>query len=392
MMFNDLKMLPDDPILGLMDLYLQDTRAGKIDLGVGIYKDAQGTAPVMTAVKQAEAWLLASQRSKAYTPTAGAPGFNEALGRLVFGQGLAPQVHGVQTPGGTGAVRLAAEFARRAAVETVLIGTPTWAIHNTIFACASIATAGYRQLDAQGTFNLGGLLDAMATLNAGDMLLLQASCHNPTGVDPSAEQWGAILDQVRATGVVPVFDLAYQGFGDGLEEDTYAVRLFSEHLPVVLVAVSCSKNFGLYCERTGSLFVAGTGQAQLPALKSHLVDLARCMWSMPPAHGAQVVSLILHSPELAAVWRNELEQMRARIVSLRGALVSALEVAGVTQFPQLAGQRGMFSNLDCSPTLVARLRSEHAIYAVGSGRLNVSGLSHDSAPSVATALCATLGA
>jgi aromatic-amino-acid transaminase len=392
MMLNDLTMLPDDPILGLMDLYLQDTRAGKIDLGVGIYKDAQGTAPVMGAVKQAEAWLLATQRSKAYTPTAGAAGFNESLGQVVFGQALAPHAQGVQTPGGTGAVRLAAEFARRANVGTVLIGTPTWAIHNSIFASASVATASYQQLDEQGAFNLSGLLDALTTLNAGDMVLLQASCHNPTGIDPSAEQWGAILDQVRASRLVPVFDLAYQGFGDGLEEDAYAVRLFAEQLPVVLVAVSCSKNFGLYCERTGSLFLAGTRQAQLPALKSHLVDLARCIWSMPPAHGAQVVSLILQSAELTTVWRSELEQMRSRIVSLRHSLVDALQVQGVTQFSQLPLQRGMFSNLDCPPALVASLRSDHGIYAVGSGRLNVSGLCHASASSVATALRVTLGA
>jgi aromatic-amino-acid transaminase len=247
-------------------------------------------------------------------------------------------------------------------------------------------------LDEQGAFNLSGLLDALTTLNAGDMVLLQASCHNPTGIDPSAEQWGAILDQVRASRLVPVFDLAYQGFGDGLEEDAYAVRLFAEQLPVVLVAVSCSKNFGLYCERTGSLFLAGTRQAQLPALKSHLGDLARCIWSMPPAHGAQVVSLILQSAELTTVWRSELEQMRSRIVSLRHSLVDALQVQGVTQFSQLPLQRGMFSNLDCPPALVASLRSDHGIYAVGSGRLNVSGLCHASASSVATALRVTLGA
>jgi aromatic-amino-acid transaminase len=392
MMLNELTMLPDDPILGLMDLYLRDTRAGKIDLGVGIYKDAHGTAPVMAAVKQAEAWLLASQRSKAYTPTAGAAGFNEALALLVFGQTLAAGAQGVQTPGGTGAVRLAAEFARRAQVGSVLIGNPTWAIHNSIFASAGIATAGYQQLDEQGAFNLGGLLDALSALKAGDMVLLQASCHNPTGIDPSAEQWRSILERVRDKGLVPVFDLAYQGFGDGLEQDACAVRLFAEQLPVVLVAVSCSKNFGLYCERTGSLFVAGTRHEQLPALKSHLVDLARCIWSMPPAHGAQVVSLILHSAELTAVWRDELEQMRWRIVSLRQALAAALQGAGVTQFPQLSLQRGMFSNLDCSPALVASLRADHGIYAVGSGRLNISGLSQDSALSVAAALRETLGA
>jgi aromatic-amino-acid transaminase len=392
MILNDLTMLPDDPILGLMDLYLRDTRAGKVDLGVGIYKDVNGTAPVMTAVKQAEAWLLATQRSKAYTPTSGAAGFNEALGELVFGPGLGQFAQGVQTPGGTGAVRLAAEFGRRANVPAILIGTPTWAIHNSIFASASIVTASYQQLDGQGAFNLAGLLCGLSTLARGDMVLLQASCHNPTGIDPSAQQWQTILEQVRDKGLIPVFDLAYQGFGDGLEQDAYAVRLFAEQLPLVLVAVSCSKNFGLYCERTGSLFVAGTRQAHLPAVKSHLVDLARCIWSMPPAHGAQVVSLILRSAELSVAWRSELEQMRMRIVSLRGSLVHALQSVGVTQFAQLPQQRGMFSNLDCSAARVSSLRSEHAIYAVGRGRLNVSGLTPDSALAVATALRDTLGA
>jgi aromatic-amino-acid transaminase len=390
MMLNELKMLPNDPILGLMDVYLRDARSNKVDLGVGIYKDAQGNAPVMAAVKQAEAWLLKTQQSKAYTPTEGAPGFNEALAKLVFGEPNNREVEGVQTPGGTGAVRLAAEFGRRARIGKVLIGTPTWAIHNSIFASASVATLSYDQLDEHGALNLAGMLQQIAELETGDMVLLQASCHNPTGIDPSTEQWHAILDMVRAKAVVPVFDLAYQGFGDGLEDDAYPVRLFSQSLPLVLVAVSCSKNFGLYCERTGSLFVAGSDQARRPIIKSHLVDLARCLWSMPPAHGAQVVSHILHSAELASAWRSELEQMRRRIVLLRAELTQSLSQKGVDDFPQLALQRGMFSNLGCAPALVKTLRDDYGIYAVGSGRLNVSGLSSESTVAVAAALRDTL--
>lgn len=373
---NQLSLLPDDPILGLIDVYLRDERAHKIDLGVGIYKDAEGNAPVMAAVKKAEAWLLASQRTKAYTPTEGAAGFTDALGTLVFGTSTDQwQTQGVQTPGGTGAVRLAAEFARRAGIGRVLIGTPTWAIHQSIFASASVATPGYSQLDASGAFNLSALLSGMAELASGEMVLLQASCHNPTGIDPTPQQWSVILAQVKAQGLVPVFDLAYQGFGDGLEEDVQAVRLFASQLPLVLVAVSCSKNFGLYRERTGGLFIAGNQALRHGVIKSHLVDLARCLWSMPPAHGAEVVSLILHSQELGSVWRQEVDAMRQRIVSLRAQLAQALASQGVNEFGQLSMQRGMFSNLDCPPALVESLRKDHAVYAVGSGRLNISGLS-----------------
>jgi aromatic-amino-acid transaminase len=385
--FNELNLLPDDPILGLIDLYLRDERTHKIDLGVGIYKDADGNAPVMAAVKKAEAWLLASQKSKAYTPTEGAPGFTEALSTLVFGTPTAQwTTEGVQTPGGTGAVRLAAEFARRAGVRNVLIGTPTWAIHQSIFASASIGTPGYDHLTAEGAFNLDALLSGMSELKPGEMVLLQASCHNPTGIDPTPEQWHTILAHVKAQSLVPVFDLAYQGFGDGLAEDAEAVRLFAAQLPLVLVAVSCSKNFGLYRERTGALFIAGSNAPRMKVIKSHLVDLARCMWSMPPAHGAEVVSLILHSEELTSVWRHEVEAMRQRIVMLRAALVESLLGQGVDAFTQLPRQRGMFSNLGCAPSLVEALRSTHAVYAVGSGRLNVSGLSTANVGVVAQAL------
>lgn len=385
---NELKLLPDDPILGLIDLYLHDCRPHKIDLGIGIYKDAQGNAPIMTAVKQAEAWLLASQRTKAYTPTEGAPGFTESLAALVFGPGFA-KVQGVQTPGGTGAVRLAAEFARRAGVGNVLIGTPTWAIHHSIFASASVTVHSCEHLDAEGGFNLDALVAGMSSLTSGDMVLLQASCHNPTGIDPTAEQWSAILAQVESRGLIPVFDLAYQGFGDGLDEDAAAVRLFAERLPLVLVATSCSKNFGLYRERTGALFVAGNSQSRLAIIKSHLIDLARCTWSMPPAHGAEVVGLILVSQELTGIWRAEVEAMRERIVSLRAALISELQAQEVHAFGHLARQRGMFSNLDCSPERVRQLRDDHAVYAVGSGRLNVSGLSLANVGAVASALRAS---
>ena len=382
---NELELLPDDPILGLIELYQRDGRAHKIDLGIGIYKDAEGNAPIMTAVKQAEAWLLASQRSKAYTPTEGAPGFAERLATLVFGADRA-EVQGVQTPGGTGAVRLAAEFARRAGVGRVLIGTPTWAIHHSIFANASVATRGYEHLDAAGRFNLDALVAGMSSLVRGDMVLLQASCHNPTGIDPTPEQWHAILAQVQSRGLIPVFDLAYQGFGDGFDEDAAALRLFAARLPLVLVAASCSKNFGLYRERTGALFIAGDSQPRLAIIKSHLVDLARCLWSMPPAHGAEVVGLILNSHELTGVWREEVQAMRQRIVTLRAALIAALAAHDVHAFGHLALQRGMFSNLDCSPERVRQLRDEHAVYAVGSGRLNVSGLSLTNVDAVARAL------
>lgn len=385
--FDKLEILPDDPILGLAARYHADPRGSKIDLGVGIYKDVNGHTPVMQAVKQAEQWLLEHEATKAYTSTAGVEGFEGAIGSLLLGA-QASDYHVVQTPGGTGALRLMAEFLhRRTRVSRVLIGVPTWPIHGAIFECGGVQVCTYDYLDQAGQFNLPALLAAMATLQRGDAVLLHACCHNPTGVDPTRLQWHAILDAVREHGLLPLFDMAYQGFGDGLDEDAWALRLFCQALPEVLAAASCSKNFGLYRERTGALLSYSIQPRNLAAVQSQLIDCARSLWSMPPAHGAGVVTRILSDAPLRELWLQELTAMRQRTNELRQGLCKALEAVDCFAPPQhLAGQRGMFSYLGCSPKVVARLREQSGIYLVGQGRINVSGLPAARLEAVASAI------
>lgn len=384
-MLAHLSLLPDDPILGLAHLYREDARLEKVDLGIGIYKDVQGGCAVLQSVKQAEAWLLAHQQSKAYTSTSGAEGFAEAIAPLVLGA-QADSARVIQTPGATGALRLAAELARRCGIAQVAIGQPTWPLHSSQFQSAGVQPVGYTHLDEQGRFNLAGLLDSLQTLQPGSLVLLQGACHNPTGIDPTPEQWGAILELMLERRLIPLFDLAYQGFGEGLEQDAQAVRRFCEHFDTVWIATSCSKNFALYRERTGALLIAGRDQRSAGVLESHALQLARGLWSMPPAHGAQVVVAILASQELRALWQQELQEMRERIHGLRGQLVAALSGQGGERFATVARQSGMFSYLGLTPEDVKTLRAEHGIYLVGSGRVNVSGLDDASVGRLARAV------
>lgn len=374
--FEHLDILADDPILGLADLYARDTRPGKMDLGVGIYKDPQGRTPVMAAVKQAEQWLVDNEPTKAYTSTAGVQGFAEVLAPLLLGQQPGETHCVVQTPGGTGALRLMAEFlSRTASARRVLIGVPTWPIHASIFQRAGLQVSTYEHLTASGEFNLDGLLSSLEQAVAGDAVLLHACCHNPTGIDPTREQWRAILEVVQRKGLLPLFDMAYQGFGDGLDEDAWALRLFCAQLPEVLISASCSKNFGLYRERTGALRAHSDNLRNLQAVRSQIIDTARSLWSMPPSHGAAVVTCILGNDALKAQWLNELEQTRVRIDDLRQGLWRALQGAGVHEaFQTLAAQKGMFSNLGQTAGFVQALRERAGIYMVGQGRINISGL------------------
>ena len=383
-----LSLLPDDPILGLAQLYQQDPRSDKVDLGIGIYKDATGQSSVLASVKKAEAWLLQHQATKAYTATSGAEGFGAAISSLVLGaEHRVTRV--IQAPGATGALRLAAELAKRAGMVRVAIGVPTWPLHPGQFGDAGVQVVTYAHLKADGVFNLEGLLSAVAQLQPGDLVLLQAACHNPTGVDPDSEQWVQVLEAINARQLVPVFDLAYQGFGQGLEEDARVVRLFAEQLDSVWIASSCSKNFGLYRERTGALLLTGRNLSSSAVLESHALQIARGLWSMPPAHGAQVVTTILASDELRSLWLQELVAMRTRIETLRRQLVAGLGTRAGARFDRLANQHGMFSYLACTPGSVQTLREDHGIYLVGNGRLNVSGLAEGNIDQVANALVAT---
>jgi aspartate/tyrosine/aromatic aminotransferase len=386
---HNLSLLPDDPILGLAQVYRQDPRADKVDLGIGIYKDVAGESAVLASVKQAEAWVLKYEASKAYTSTSGAEGFGAAIAPLVLGAGHR-DTRVIQAPGATGALRLIAEMAKRVGIARVAVGLPTWPLHQSQFIDAGVQVITYPHLTRDATFDLDGLLSALTQLQTGDLVLLQAACHNPTGVDPTASQWATLLDVVQERGLVPVFDLAYQGFGQGLEQDGAVVRMFAERLSSVWVATSCSKNFGLYRERTGALLFAGRDMRMSAVLESHALQLARGLWSMPPAHGAHVVTTILGSEELKGLWHQELTAMRQRIGTLRQALVDALRERAGTRFDGLAAQQGMFSYLACSPWSVSALREKHGIYMVGNGRINVSGLPENAVDRVAQALAATI--
>ncbi|GGJ83380.1 amino acid aminotransferase [Pseudomonas matsuisoli] len=393
--FDHLAQLPDDPILGLVALYANDTRASKMDLGVGIYKDPQGRTPVLKSVKAAEAWLLENESSKAYVSTAGVPGFENAIVPIALGASAASLVGeryaAIQTPGGTGGLRLMAEFLTRTAVKTVLVGVPTWPIHQPIFERVGLNVSTCAHLREDGTFNLEALLAGISELNTGDAVLLHACCHNPTGIDPTREQWHAILDAVKAKGVLPLFDMAYQGFGDGLDEDAWSLRLFCDALPEVLASVSCSKNFGIYRERTGALLISSDSTKTLAAVRSQVIDSARSLWSMPPSHGGQIVTHILGDGALKASWLAELNEMCERINSLRNGLCDALKAIDAFEpFQSLAVQKGMFSSLGMTPEYVLRIRETSGVYLVGSGRINVSGLSADRLDELAAALKAGL--
>lgn len=392
-LFDSLEILPDDPILGLSALYAADKRSSKMDLGVGIYKDADGRTPVMGAVKLAEQWLVDNEATKAYTSTAGLEGFEAAMGPLLLGA-KASGYRIIQTPGGTGALRLMAEFLNRSAtVSRVLIGVPTWPIHGAIFERSGQQVNTYAYLDDAGQFNLPALLEGMAGLSRGDAVLLHACCHNPTGIDPTHEQWREILQVVRDRGLLPLFDMAYQGFGDGIDEDAWALRMFCQSLPEVLVAASCSKNFGLYRERVGALLAYSTSPRDLEALKSQLIDSARCLWSMPPAHGAAVVTRILGNEHLHGLWLQELTAMRDRTQALRRGLCAALQAVDAYEpFQNLAIQRGMFSHLGRSAQWVTSLRDQSGVYLVGQGRINISGLSSARLDELAAALKTGLAA
>lgn len=392
--FNKLEILADDPILGLGEIFARDPRTDKMDLGVGIYKDPAGRTPVMQAVKRAEQWLTDNEATKAYTSTAGVKDFDAAIGPVLLGDTLRlDERHSViQTPGGTGSLRLMAEFlARSGSVSKILIGVPTWPIHEAIFKRGGLAVTTYEHLDSTGGFNLDGLLTAMEGLEEGDAVLLHACCHNPTGIDPDRAQWQLILETVQRKHLLPLFDMAYQGFGDGLDEDAWALRLLCEALPEVLASASCSKNFGIYRERAGALLISCAEPRDLAAVRSQVIDTARCLWSMPPSHGAAVVTQILGNDVLRKLWESELESMRQRIVGLRAGLCSALqEVGACAPFQTLARQKGMFSNLGRTAQFVLDVRNQSGVYLVGQGRINVSGLDPERHLMLAQALKAGL--
>jgi aspartate aminotransferase len=378
--FAQIVRVPGDPILGLMEAYRADTNPDKLDLGVGVYKDAQGLTPIPQAVKLAEQRLVDQQTTKSYVGGHGDPLFTARLAELVLGEdspALGEQrAAATQTPGGTGALRLAADFiAHSLPGRGIWLSDPTWPIHETLFAAAGLKVGHYPYVDADNRLDVEAMLTALTQLPRGDVVLLHACCHNPTGFDLSQDDWYRVLEVVKARELLPLIDFAYQGFGDGLEQDAWAVRLFAKQLPELLITSSCSKNFGLYRERIGALLVCASNSEQLLNIRSQLASIARNLWSTPPAHGAAIVASILNDSELKALWMSELESMRQRVAGLRLGLVEALQPHGLAErFAHIGVQRGMFSYTGLSPQQVQRLRDEHSVYLVGSGRANVAGL------------------
>ena len=379
--FATIARVPGDPILGLLDAYRADGNPAKLDLGVGVYKDASGLTPIPRAVKLAEQRLIDGETSKTYIGGHGAPEFGERLLELCFGNGNALLADGLlgatQTPGGTGALRLAGEFiARNLPGRGIWLSDPTWPIHETLFAACGLKVGHYPYVGADNRLNVEAMLAALAHLPRGDVVLLHACCHNPTGFDLAPRDWKRVLEVVKARELLPLIDFAYQGFGDGLEEDAWAVRLFAAELPELLVTCSCSKNFGLYRERTGALIVRADNVEKLLDIRSQLAFLARNLWSTPPSHGAAVVAEILGDTELKALWAAEVDAMRRRVADLRTGLVEALRPHGLAErFAHIAEQRGMFSYTGLTPAQVQRLRDEFSVYLVSSGRASVAGMS-----------------
>ena len=388
-MFENLETLPPDPILGVATAFREDRSPDKVDLSVGVYKDRSGVTPVMRAVEKAERALIEAQDTKVYLPPAGAAGFREGIFSLVMGDGAAalrPRAAVIQAPGGCGALRLGAELIHRAAPGTrVLLSDPTWPNHAPLLSGGGLRVESHRYFDATAhRLTLQPMLDALEAAEAGTVVLLQASCHNPTGVEPDQAQWMQILEVVASRRLIPYFDIAYQGLGDDLDFDAWPIREAARRMPEVIVALSCSKNFGLYRERIGALIVLGDDAGRARAIESQANKAARAMYSMPPGHGGLIVERILADPALATEWRTELATMAARLRSLRELLAAAIAAARPGfDASWLTRQRGMFSLLGVPAEAVRQLREEHHIYMGLDSRINVAGLNEDNVERVA---------
>ncbi len=390
-MFNSLKAQAPDKILALMGQFRADPRADKIDLGVGVYKDAEGRTPVMRAIKAAEKQLWESETTKTYTALAGEPAFHAAMAEMVLGAGYpADRLSCLATVGGTGACRQAFELARMANPDaTIWVSDPTWPNHLSILAFMKQDYKLYRYFDNDArAVAFDSMMEDLAAVKAGDVVLLHGCCHNPTGANLSLDQWAAVADLLEAKGAVPMIDLAYQGFGDGLEEDAAGTRLIASRLPEVMIAASCSKNFGIYRERTGCLMVL-TDAASKEVTQGTLAYLNRQNYSFAPDHGARLVTMVLTDPALKADWIAELEEVRKGMLSLREQLAAELrQLSNSDRFDFVARHRGMFSRLGASPEAVEKMRVDNAIYMVGDSRLNIAGLNAKTVPILARAIIA----
>jgi aspartate/tyrosine/aromatic aminotransferase len=380
-MFSTLTLAPPDSILGLTEAFKKDPNPEKINLGVGVYEDEQGHTPVLECVKRAELRLLQEESSKNYLGIAGLAEYDRAVLELLFGRDGAPIASGraaaVQTPGGTGALRVAADFlSKHFPTARIWFSKPTWANHPQVFAAAGVPCEYYPYLNAAGTgLDFEGMLAGLSTIQSGDVVCLHACCHNPTGIDPTLDQWRRIAAVLADRKLLPLVDFAYQGFGDGLEEDAAGLREICARCPEALICSSFSKNFGLYGERVGALTITAADAAACDAALSQVKICVRSNYSNPPKHGAAIVGLILGDAELRGLWERELAAMRERIRSVREMLVERLAAKGVKgDYSFITRQRGMFSFSRLTQMQVDELRNRHSIYIVGGGRINVAGI------------------
>ena len=389
-MFNSLQQQPADKILALMQVYKEDPRENKIDLGVGVYKDASGQTPIMQSIKRAEHMLWETQDTKSYVGLTGTPEFSEKMIDLVLGDKFDKNLTAsAATPGGTGAVRQAFELGKMANPNLrVFVSDPTWPNHLSILKYLGIPVEPYRYFDAKTrAVDFSSMMTDLENAKEGDLILLHGCCHNPTGANLKAPEWDAVIELLLKSGATPMIDIAYQGFGDGLEEDASGVRKLVNSVPETIIAASCSKNFGIYRERTGLLIVVSHDKDARDLNQSTLAFLNRQNFSFPPDHGARLVTMVLSDEELKRSWMEELEAVRTSMLSLRTQLATELEkLSGSNRFGFLADHRGMFSRLGASPEQVNELRENHAVYMVGDSRLNIAGLNSKTVPVLAQAI------
>ncbi|TCI05511.1 aspartate/tyrosine/aromatic aminotransferase [Corallincola luteus] len=396
-MFEQISAAPADPILGLTEAFKADPRDTKINLGVGIYKDEAGQTPILATVKKAEAILLESEKTKSYLSIEGNAAYGAAVQALLFGKASNivsnKRARTAQAPGGTGALRIAAEFyASQFENKKVWVSNPTWANHNNVFAAAGLEIVQYNYYNADAKdMDFNAMLSSLEGAAAGDLVLFHGCCHNPTGIDPTEAQWQQLAALSAEKGWLPLFDFAYQGFGSGIEEDAKGLRIFTEANQELLVASSFSKNFGLYNERVGAFTLVAKCSDTAETAFSQAKSLIRANYSNPPAHGAAVVTTILNDAALYAEWDKEVAEMRDRIQQMRDLFVATLKEKGVDRdFSFIARQNGMFSFSGLTKEQVATLKDEHGLYIVGSGRISVAGMTRNNMDALCSAIAAVI--
>jgi aspartate aminotransferase len=382
-MFSNLSKRPADPILGLSVKFNADDNPNKVDLGPGVYKDEAGHTPILACVKAAEKYRVDNETSKIYINSAGSSLFNEKIATLNLGDHAVireGRIRTVSTPGGTGALRIAGEFIKTCAPDaTIWISDPTWVNHDGVFTAAGLNVRTYPYYDGENKcLDFEGMIDTLRQVAKDDVVLLHACCHNPSGMDPSKEQWQQLAELAVEIGFMPLIDMAYQGFGTNLDDDAYGARLMADSVDEMILCSSCSKNFGLYRERIGACSVIGKSASAADIIQSVLFPIVRVNYSMPPAHGAAIVETVLNSAELTQQWHGELKEMRDRIGDMRQLLVSKLAAKGLTRdFSFITAQNGMFSFLGIDKDQVQRLQQEFSIYVVDSSRINMAAITPD---------------